>query len=587
MASKLQVLEKGIPPRRKREMRKFVAVGMLFFLMACSHIGHLHNGALDDELTAEPLASPEEAPLDPGEIYSIPSGEMGELPLMADLSSSDKTPERRKEEEQELIVGIPGPPVDEEVDPFSEPYLSPMEQGLDQADREIVWKHGFPWEGDESLLVETEEYFEVYVQDEVSFQEEEVAEEPEFDIPIVINGKVEQFLKYYQTRGRKVFSRWLARSKRYIPLMKELLREKGLPEDLVYLALIESGYNPRAYSRRKAMGLWQFMYHTGRRYGLKVDWWIDERRDPVKSTIAAARYLKHLYDRFECWYLAAAGYNAGEGKIQRAVKRYKTEDFWELTKYRYLKSETKNFIPKMIAAALIAKNPEEYGFSDISYEEPIRFETVKVPDATDLRVIAKASRSTYEELKRLNPELRRWCTPPNYPDYELKLPYGKREIFLRNFSKIPPSKRVTFRRHVVRSGETLSHIALRYRTDMRAIMRMNRIRNLHSIRAGRSLIIPVRGSEGLRKGKMPARLNQGRNLSKHEGRGFIYTVRKGDTLWEISRSAGIDLESLCHWNGIQNASRIYPGDRLKILTEEGTPSLGSGGKVLPARNPEG
>ena len=153
MASKLLVLEKGIPPRRKREMRKFVAVGMLFFLMACSNIVHLHKGALDDELTAEPLASPGETPLDPGEIYSIPSGEMGELPHMADLSSSDKTPERREEEEQELIVGIPGPPVDEEVRAFSEPDLPPMEQWLDQADREIVWKHGFPWEGDESPLV--------------------------------------------------------------------------------------------------------------------------------------------------------------------------------------------------------------------------------------------------------------------------------------------------------------------------------------------------------------------------------------------------------------------------------------------------
>jgi len=564
-------------------MRNVVIGGMVFFLMACSNFVHLHKGSLDAELTKNPPASPAEIPSDPGEIFSIPTDEVVEFPQGADLSPSDKTPERGEGEEQELIVGIPGPPMDDEVLPFSEPDLPPAEQGLDQADREVVWAHGFPWEGEENSLVEEEAYF----QDQAPLQEEEVAEEPEFDIPIVINGKVEQFIKYYQTRGRKVFSRWLARSKRYIPLMKELLGEKGLPEDLVYLALIESGYNPRAYSRRKAMGLWQFMYHTGKRYGLKVDWWIDERRDPVKSTIAAARHLKHLYDRFECWYLAAAGYNAGEGKILRAVKRYKTEDFWELTKYRYLKSETKNFIPKIIAAALIAKNPEEYGFSDISYEEPIRFETVKVPDATDLRVIAKASRSTYEELKRLNPELRRWCTPPNYPDYELKLPYGKKEIFLRNFSKIPPSKRVTFRRHVVRSGETLSHIALRYRTDIRAIMRMNRIRNLHSIRAGRSLIIPVRGSEGLRKGKMPARLNQGRNLLEHEGRASIYTVRKGDTLWEISRSAGIDLESLCRWNGIQNAGRIYPGDRLKIPTEESTAPLGGKGKIPPARNPEG
>ncbi len=369
--------------------------------------------------------------------------------------------------------------------------------------------------------------------------------------------------------------------------MRKLLREKGLPEDLVYLALIESGFNPRAYSRRKAMGLWQFRYHTGKRYGLRVDWWIDERRDPVKSTIAAARHLKHLHDRFECWYLAAAGYNAGEGKILRAIKRYKTEDFWELTKFPYLKRETKNFIPKMIAAALIAKNPEEYGFSDILYEEPIRFETVKVPDATDLRVIAGASESTYEELKRLNPELRRWCTPPNYPDYELKIPYGKREVFLRNFSKISPSERITFRRHVVRSGETLSHIALRYRTDIGAIMRMNHIRNKHRIRIGQFLIIPIRGSNKVGRGKAREGLNQERSFIDHGGRAFIYIVREGDTLWDISHSAGIDLESLCRWNGIRNASRIYPGDRLKIPVGGRTIPLGTEGKIPPPNNPEG
>jgi membrane-bound lytic murein transglycosylase D len=568
----------------KPGMRIFVIVGMVFFLMACSNFVHLHKGSLDAELTENPPASPAETPSDPGEILSIPTDEMVEFPQGADPSPLDKKlPERREGEEQELIVGIFVPSLYDEVLSFSELDLPPAEQGLDQADREVLWAHGLPWEDEESPLVEEEAYF----QDQAPLKEEEVAGEPAFDIPIIINGKVEQFVKYYQTRGRKVFNRWLARSKRYIPLMKELLREKGLPEDLVYLALIESGYNPRAYSRRQAMGLWQFRYHTGKRYGLKVDWWIDERRDPVKSTIAAARYLKDLYDRFECWYLAAAGYNAGEGKIQRAIKRYKTEDFWELTKYPYLKRETKNFIPKIIAAALIAKNPEEYGFSNISYEEPIRFETVKVPDATDLRVIARASESTYEELKRLNPELRRWCTPPNYPDYELKLPYGKKEIFLRNFSKIPPSKRVTFRRHVVRSGETLSHIALRYRTDIRAIMRMNRIRNLHSIRAGRSLIIPVRGSDKFERGKMAERLHQGRDLFDYKGRAFIYTVREGDTLWDISRSAGIDVESLCRWNGIQNASRIYPGDRLKIPSDDTSTPLGTEGKNPPARNPEG
>ena len=564
-------------------MRNSVIVGIVLFLMACSNTAQLQRETLDDGLTTKPPESLSEIPIDYEEVFSIPTNEIVGAPQIAYFFYPDKAPEGREGAEQELILNVTGPSVDDKVHAFSEPDLPQVEQGLNQTEMEIQCPPDFPKEDEDHSLIEVDTHFP----DQAPSEEAEVAGESAFDIPIIINGKVEQFIKYYQTRGRKVFSRWLARSSRYIPLMKKLLREKGLPEDLVYLALIESGCNPRAYSRRKAMGLWQFMYHTGKRYGLRVDWWIDERRDPVKSTIAAARHLKHLYDRFECWYLAAAGYNAGEGKILRAIKRYKTEDFWELAKFPYLKRETKNFIPNMIAAALIAKNPEEYGFSDIACEEPIRFETVKVPDATDLRVIAKASESTYEELKRLNPELRRWCTPPNYPDYELKLPYGKREIFLRNFSTIPPSKRITFRRHVVRTGETLSHIALRYRTDMGAIMRMNGIGNKHRIRARQSLIIPIRGSEGFVKGKRPERLNQVGDFIDHGGRAFIYTVRQGDTLWEISRSAGVDVESLCRWNGIQNASRIYPGDRLKIPAEEGITPLGTGGKIPHARNPEG
>ncbi len=584
MAWKLLLfLGKRISPERKCTMRNFVVVGMVLFLMACSSIVHFQEGALDYEIKGKPPTSSKGATLDYGEISIISRDEMIEFPQGDDFSYLDKTPEAGEEEARESIASIPGQPFVDEIRSFSEPDVPPTEQGRGGEEGEERCTTDFPGEDGSNPIVEAESHFE----DQAPCQEEEGAGESAFDIPIIINGKVEQFIKYYQTKGRKVFSRWLARSSRYIPLMKELLREKGLPEDLVYLALIESGCNPRAYSRRKAMGLWQFMYHTGKRYGLRVDWWIDERRDPVKSTIAAARHLKHLYDRFECWYLAAAGYNAGEGKILRAIKRYKTEDFWELTKFPYLKKETKNFIPNMIAAALIAKNPEEYGFSDIACEEPIRFETVKVPDATDLRVIAKASESTYEELKRLNPELRRWCTPPNYPDYELKLPYGKKEIFLKNFSTIPPSKRITFRRHVVRSGETLSHIALRYRTDMVAIMRMNHIRNKHRIRIGQSLIIPIRGSNKVGRKKARGVFNQERGLIDHEGRAFIYIIREGDTLWEISRSAGINLESLCRWNGIQNASRIYPGDRLKIPAEEGVTPIGTGGKIPPARSPEG
>ena len=200
------------------------------------------------------------------------------------------------------------------------------------------------------------------------------------------------------------------------------------------------------------MGPWQFIYLTGKRYGLKVNWWVDERRDPEKSTIAAAKYLKDLYDMFECWYLAAAGYNAGEAKIARAMKRYQTEDFWELAKYPYLKKETRDYVPQMIAAALIAKDPEQYGFTSIEYQEPLRYEKVRVPGVDRPGVIAKACEIPLEELKELNPELLRNCTPPDVPDYEIKIPFGKKELFLQNFEALQPVRKVQFKTHVVKTG---------------------------------------------------------------------------------------------------------------------------------------
>jgi membrane-bound lytic murein transglycosylase D len=314
---------------------------------------------------------------------------------------------------------------------------------------------------------------------------------PEFDIPIVINAKVEQFIQHFQTTGRRVFTSWLARSEKYIPFMKNLLKENGLPEDLVYMAFIESGFNPYAYSRSKAAGPWQFIYRTGKRYGLDSNWWIDERRDPEKSTIAAAKYLKDLYDTFECWYLAAAGYNAGEGKIARAMKRYRTEDFWELTKYRYLKRETKDYVPQMIAAALIAKDPEKYGFVDIEYQEPLRYDKVKVPEVTDLRLIAQACEVTLDEIKGLNPELSRWCTPPNFPDYEIKIPFGKKELFLKNFETLFPSERFRFKTHQVKKGDTLSKIAKLYRVGMEPILEINRLNKRSRLSVGMNLLIPL------------------------------------------------------------------------------------------------
>lgn len=396
-----------------------------------------------------------------------------------------------------------------------------------------------------------------------------------FDIPIVINDQVAYFIEFFRTTHRKPFALWLQRSGRYIPMMREVLREHGLPEDLVYLAMIESGFNPKAYSRRRASGPWQFISRTGKKYGLENNWWIDERRDPEKSTIAAARHLKDLYDQFNCWYLAAAGYNAGAGKISRAIQRYRTEDFWELAKHRYLRRETKHYVPKMIAAALIAKEPEKYGFDDIVYDEPIRYEKVEVPDATDLKVIARCCGVEYETIKALNPELKLWCTPPGR-GYQVKIPEGTRETFLANFAKLDPSERITFRRHEVRSGETISTIARRYGIKKEPLMELNDIRSARYLRAGSSLIIPLPADRALAHDEreivaQPAR----RHIAHRKVQGTVakvsgnrtgeirYVVRDGDTLWDIAQQYNVRVEDIRRWNNLQG-NTIRPNDELLL-----------------------
>jgi membrane-bound lytic murein transglycosylase D len=387
----------------------------------------------------------------------------------------------------------------------------------------------------------------------------------EFDIPIVINAKVEQFIQYFQTTARKAFSNWLARSEKYIPFMRNHLKENGLPEDLVYMALIESGFNPYAYSRSKASGPWQFIYLTGKRYGLRSNWWIDERRDPEKSTIAAAKYLKDLYDMFECWYLAAAGYNAGEGKIATAMKRYRTEDFWELTKYRYLKRETKNYVPQMIAAALIAKDPERYGFVGIEYQEPLRYDKVRVPEVTDLRLIARACEVSVDEIREFNPELSRWCTPPNFPDYEIKIPFGKKELFLKNFETLYPGERFQFKTHLVKKGESFPKIAKLYRVDPEPILEINRLNKKSRLSTGMNLLIPLpKDQDDPKPDSLVKKKSNGMGQHSKSVETTTYKIKKGDSLWSIANEMGVNIGALSRWNNLHPEKKLMPGDKLKI-----------------------
>ncbi len=392
---------------------------------------------------------------------------------------------------------------------------------------------------------------------------------PDFDIPIVINEKVEHFVQYFQTTAKNRFSSWLARSEKYIPFMRNVLREKGLPEDLVYLALIESGFNPYAYSRSKASGPWQFIYLTGKRYGLKANGWVDERRDPEKSTVAAAKYLKDLYDMFECWYLAAAGYNAGENKIATAMKRYRTEDFWELTKYRFLKQETKDYVPQMIAAALIAKDPEAYGFTGIEYQEPLRYDKVKVPSQIDLQIIAKAAETSLEEIKDLNPELLRGYTPPDDPEYEIKIPYGSKESFLKNFESLPADRETSVQDAYGEKGRNdpaycrplpgRCRSSARYQPAQERKPPLFRNESRHSHSQGQET-----------KPTVVAKKKPNGDVVSSRPQDMLYTIKKGDCLWSISSELGINIGALSRWNNLHPEKKLMPGDKLKIRL--GSPS---------------
>ena len=307
--------------------------------------------------------------------------------------------------------------------------------------------------------------------------------------PSMLHEKVEDYINFFQIRADSFFARSLGRSTAYADMMKGIFREKGLPEELFYLALIESGYNDRAFSKSKASGIWQFIGKTAKRFGLKVDKWIDERRDPEKSTHAAANYLKSLYGLFNDWDLATAGYNAGEGKILKAMQRAKSQDFWKISQQRYLKKETKEYVPMFLAAVTIAQNPRKYGFQNIEYSPPLVYEKVTVPPGTNLLLIAKAAESDLSHIQALNPALKKGKTPPHSP-LEVKLPPGKKEVFQNNFLTLGQMK-IKNKKHRVGRGESLTKIAQKYRVTLQALCDMNDLSPKSRIKPGTLLLLPV------------------------------------------------------------------------------------------------
>jgi membrane-bound lytic murein transglycosylase D len=385
-------------------------------------------------------------------------------------------------------------------------------------------------------------------------------------IPIVFNDAVEHYIRYFTTTKKDLFKRWLKRKKRYAPLVKEILSEQGLPEDLVYLAMIESGFNLHAYSPMKAAGPWQFIPETGRRYGLVVNHWVDERRDIRKSTIAAARYLQELFDQFGCWYLAAAGYNAGENRIERLIKRYDTKDFWRLRAYNTLPRETREYVPQLIAAAVIAKDPERYGLGVIEDVLPFEFVKETIPGGVPLKAVAEAASIDVSSIRTFNPEIRRGITPPG-KDYGIKLPVETdSDTFQTSLATILLERKrvVAVIRHLARRRDTMSKITSRYGVSKEDLVLVNgsplRLKNGTLVFIPRFDTAQGKAKTADFRKKMAPRTD--RNMSTTR-RASTYVVKKGETLSAIAEKYGMDMGALKRANRLKT-DRIEQGKRLSL-----------------------
>ncbi len=404
-----------------------------------------------------------------------------------------------------------------------------------------------------------------------------------FDIPVVYNQAVKKWINYFTGRGRGHFERYSERAGRYAPTLSKILKDNNMPQDFIYLAMAESGFQTNAKSWAKAVGPWQFMPYTGRKFGLRVDWYVDQRRDPFHSSQAAANYLRTLYNMFGSWELAAAGYNAGEGKIGRAIKRYKTKNFWEITKGRYLKSETKNYVPKIMALAIIGKNLKSFGLHEIDYHEPLNFEEVEVSANADLYTIAQTLNIDFEELKKLNPELRRWQTPPDVASYRLRVPTGLKARWNSCCSQLSVLA-TNYQTYNLRGRSRLKDVSAKFKIPVKVLAELNpELSSNGRLSPGTVVKLPFREDQSRRhemyadlyevpRKRVRRRRAYRRRIAHAVSKGSLienpseyYIVKKGDSLWSVSRKTGVSLDTLIKTNlRLIKRRQIMPGDKLAI-----------------------
>jgi membrane-bound lytic murein transglycosylase D len=405
-----------------------------------------------------------------------------------------------------------------------------------------------------------------------------------FDFPVVYNKAVRKWIHYFNTRGRRYLNNYIQRAGRYAPLASKILEGHKLPKDLIFLAMAESGFQNNARSWASAVGTWQFMKFTAKRYGLKINFYIDERRDPIKSAIAASRYLLMLYDMFDSWELATAAYNAGEGKVGRAIKRYGTKSFWKLRKYRYLKRETKEYVPKIMALAIIGKNLSTFGFQDLSLQVPLDFEEVDVLPNSDLIEISEKLKIDFSEIKYYNPELLRWQTPPGSDVYQLRLPIGYKERWKKCCENQSFLAHENYKKYKVKNNNVqLKTVAKKFRLKLNVLKNINKNLQKINLTKNTEVLLPFRYNHS-NKERMykdlyhvpPRRYTRRRAYRKIIKRALrrgrlikspieYYIVKKGDTLWDVARKTGVGINTLIKSNyNIIKRRMIRTGDSLAI-----------------------
>ncbi len=383
-----------------------------------------------------------------------------------------------------------------------------------------------------------------------------------FDLDLRETKDMQLYFRYYTRTHRKTFARWLKRAEPFLPYLRDEFKKQGLPQDLIFLPFAESGFNPWAYSWAGAAGMWQFMPSTGKMYGLQVDWWMDERRNPYRATQAAMGYLKKLHGDFDDWYLALAAYNAGEGKIGRALRKSGCDNFFDLAKSRkYLKLETRHYVPKFLAILKIVRNLEELGFEPINWEAAPETMRISVKGGTDLLAMASSAGISWKEFRKLNPAFRRQVSPPS-KTCDVYVPTEKSTQALA-YLKSPRSRPYAgYKSYRVRKGDSWWRISRRAGVPIAVLKKVNgSTKNL--LKPGQRLVIPGRGTTVATS----STLNTTRVLAKKRAN---YTVRKGDTLWNIARKSGTSQKTLLRANGLSSGRHLRIGQKLYIPDSSGT-----------------